>query len=160
MLSLTLILLSAATEPGQPASASTPAATVEEPVPNDSSASVPPETVPDRAPSDPTATSGPTDPVTIQTPDGTRVVDLDDETSWEGLSSATKDKLRAERARRQANAQASAAPAKLDPDVPHRDSELPPIRSAPRSRKNGELEGYYDDKERELVITTAVLGSL
>lgn len=158
------IVLTAATAPAQPT-------TVEEPTPSAPSAPVLPGSVPDHDPPPATVTSsakspptepttGPVAPVTIQTQDGPRVIDLEDEASWEGLSSATKDKLRAERARRQANAQASTEPAKLAPDLPGRDPELPPTRSAPAPRPSGELQGYYKDKERQLVITTAVLGGL
>lgn len=165
MHSLTLIIiLTTATAPAQPTA-------VEEPAPSAPSVPVLPGSEPDgdpppadvtssaRGPSTDPATA-PLTPITIQTQDGPRVVDLDDEASWEGLSSATKDKLRAERARREAKAQASTEPAKLDPDLPSRAPELPPTRSAPAPRPGGELQGYYKDKERQLVITTAVLGGL
>lgn len=171
MHSLTLIIaLVVATAPAQPTPASTPATPVEETTPGAHSPPALPGSVPDhepppvtvapdaKAPEEPT--TSPLSPLTVQTQDGPRIVDLDDEASWEGLSSPTKDKLRAERARRQAKARASTEPAQPAPDLPGRDPELAPTRSAPATRHSGELQGYYKDKERQLVITTAVLGGL
>ena len=94
----------------------------------------------------------------FKTQDGVSVVDLEDEASWEGLSPAAKDRLRAERARRQAEAVASPEPADEGAHVPGTDLERPPTRSAPRPRNARKLETYYKDKGRHLVIATAVLG--
>lgn len=156
MLALTLIALTAATEPAEPAP--NPAATASEPasrVPSTEAAPDPNSTVRRDRPGE----APPVAPVTIQTPDGARTIDLEDEASWDGLSSSTKDKLRAERARRQAKAAAPTDVAPPATEAPDRDPERPPIRSAPPPRANEDLERYYRHKDRQLVITTAVLGA-
>ncbi len=157
MLLLTLIALTVATEPAEPArDPETPAAETGSRVPSTEVAPAPNST----ARNDPPGKAPPVAPVTIQTPGGARTVDLEDEGSWDGLSSSTKDKLRAERARRQAKAVAPTDVAPPATEIPDRDPERPPIRSAPPPRADGDLERYYKHKDRQLVITTAVLGGV
>ncbi len=114
---------------------------------------------PDPAEAPSTADPEPDMPVTVEMQDGRRVVDLADESTWEGLSPTQRDKLRAERARRDAGT------APLVP-APSEASEQPPAATrrwdagSTNLQRQTELQAYYEMKERRLVTSTAVFGGV
>lgn len=97
-------------------------------------------------------------PVTVDTGEAQRRVDLVDESTWEGLSPSQRDRLRVERARRESGTEPLAPPAPVPPDAAR--VRKPGLDAGTFARRQSELKLYYETKERRLITATAAFGGV